>query len=61
MLCQVRFPPSMHGSHSVQLKQVIKSCLHTEPKRRRPASQVQKALYEIMLQNGWSNRMYDTE
>lgn len=63
VLFQVGFPAWLSGtptSPEVQLKQVIQSCLHTASQHRPSASRVQELLFEIMVQNGWSNSMCKT-
>ena len=65
MLLQVQYPSWLQGNVTVsspeaQLKQIIRSCLHTASQQRSSASRVQELLFEIMVQNGWGNSMYKT-
>ena len=63
VLLQIHFPAWLQGtptSPEAQLKQVIRSCLHTASQQRASASKVQELLYNIMVQHGWSNRMRKT-
>ncbi|KAL0051798.1 hypothetical protein WJX82_002306 [Trebouxia sp. C0006] len=58
----VQLPSWLQGnvtgsSPEAQLKQIIRSCLHTASQQRPSASRVQELLYNIMVQQGWSNQM----
>jgi len=62
VLLQVQLPSWLQGnvtgsSPEAQLKQIIRSCLHTASQQRPSASRVQELLYTIMVQQGWSNQM----
>lgn len=52
-LVQVTFPSGLNDSRVLQVKTIIKSCLHVQPDKRPTASQVQASLHAIMRDFAW--------
>lgn len=58
---QITFPQDLSGvpgSAKAQLREVIRSCLHSRPEDRPTAMQVQAELYDIINQQQWSTGIH---